>query len=105
MSVNVNKSFLGQSDFLGRLAIGEYNVIGFQEPGFDFQHQTRSTREWSVVYPKGHDPMQKKVTQSLIMVNIALDSTSWKQLPVESVDVVAIEIAGVFGKLRIFSVY
>ncbi|KZP02817.1 hypothetical protein FIBSPDRAFT_698291, partial [Athelia psychrophila] len=83
----------------------EYDILGIQEPGFDFRPQTRSTREWSVVFPKGHDLTQKKVTRALIMVNVALDSSSWKQLPVDSVDVAAIEISGTFGKLRIFSIY
>ncbi|KZP20756.1 hypothetical protein FIBSPDRAFT_741718, partial [Athelia psychrophila] len=87
------------------MQIGEFDVVGIQEPGFDFRPQTRSTGEWTMVYPKGHDATQKKTTRALLMVNIALDSSSWKQLPVNSVDVAAIEIKGVFGKLRIFSIY
>ncbi|KZP18036.1 hypothetical protein FIBSPDRAFT_745999, partial [Athelia psychrophila] len=105
LNINVNKSWLGQVDFLGGLETGEYDVLGIQEPGFDFRPQTRSTGEWTMVYPKGHDQRQRKATRALIMMNKALDSSRWKQLPVDSVDVAAVEISGVFGKVRIFSIY
>lgn len=84
---------------------GEDNILGIQEPGFNFRPQMRSTREWTVVYPKRHNESQRKVMRALIMMNKALDSSSWRQFPVELMDAAAVEVVGVFGKLRIFSIY
>lgn len=104
ININVNKSIHSQTDFLNRLDPREWDIVCIQEPGFDFRHTTRSTRKWTVVYPKGHD-LKVKRTRSIILVNAELPTSSWKALPVESVDVAAVQLTGKYGKIRVFSVY
>ncbi|KZP05107.1 hypothetical protein FIBSPDRAFT_693739, partial [Athelia psychrophila] len=102
--INVNKSIDAQVDFLQHVDPKEWDVLCIQEPGFDFRDTTRSTMKWTVVYPRGHNNRIKR-TRALIMVNRTLPTTSWKELPVESVDVAAIQMTGASGHIRIFSIY
>ncbi|KZP25664.1 hypothetical protein FIBSPDRAFT_678336, partial [Athelia psychrophila] len=102
--INVNKSYDSQVDFLQRMDPKKWDVLCIQEPGFDFRDTTRATQKWTVVYPRGHNNKVKR-TRSIIMVNKELPTTSWKALPVESVDVAAIQMTGASGVIRVFSVY
>lgn len=75
-----------------------------QEPCFDWRDTTRSTQKWSVVYPRGHNNKTKR-TRSIILVNATIRTTSWKALPVDSVDMAGVQMSGDYGAIRVFSIY
>lgn len=104
VNINVNKSIDAQTDFIQRLDPEEWDIVCIQEPGFDFRDTSRATLKWTAVYPKAHDPKTAR-TRAMILVNADLPKTNWKELPVNSVDVAAIQVTSENGKVRIFSTY
>lgn len=104
INCNVNKSIDGQTDFLQRIDPNDWDIVCIQEPGFDFRDTTRATQKWLVVYPRAHNNKVKR-TRLIILVNATLPATSWKSLSVNSVDVMGVQMMGMYGTIRIFSVY
>ncbi|KAJ7875219.1 hypothetical protein B0H13DRAFT_1571335, partial [Mycena leptocephala] len=68
-----------------------YDLALLQEPHFDFRGLSRATRAYNVIYPPGH-VANPRATRSLIFVNTQMPSSNWKQIPILSPDVTAIEI-------------
>lgn len=101
---NVNKSLECQTDFLNRIDPEFYDIVTIQEPTFDFQRDSRATRKWIAVYPWKNARTEDR-SRAMILINAELSSNNWAALPIDSLDIAAIEITGEFGKIRIFSIY
>lgn len=50
MQLNVNGSSTAQAELLNTYHNTNIDIIALQEPFFDFQGTTRSSREWVTVY-------------------------------------------------------
>jgi hypothetical protein len=70
----------------------------------DSKRLTRANPAWKVVYPSSYhtDP---STPCSIIFVNNRLNSNHWKQIPVPSNDITAIQFTGPSGTLAIFNIY
>ena len=101
---NLNKSLDAHSDLLHSLRSSNYHLAMLQEPYMDFNNTSRATPNWHVVYPSRHNS-PNETTRAVILVNAALSSCSWSQIPIPSTDVVGIQIHGDFGTIRFINVY
>ncbi|KZP26981.1 hypothetical protein FIBSPDRAFT_731435, partial [Athelia psychrophila] len=104
LNINVNKLLAAQTDILNRTNPADWDILCIQEPCFDFRDTTRGTLKWTMVYPRKHNNKVKR-TRALMLVNVKLPTTSWKELPVDLVDVAGIQMTGNYGALRIYSIY
>src|ERR1700733_14915921 len=102
---NINKSLLAQLDTLSTIK-KDYDVVLIQEPYFDFKGLSRANAHFTVIGPSKHrDHHATKPSRSIILVNKALDSSSWTSIDMPSPDITAIQVTGPFGTIRIFNVY
>jgi endonuclease/exonuclease/phosphatase family metal-dependent hydrolase len=81
-----------------------YDIALIQEPYYDMNHKSRTNLCFTLVYPASHavDPGK---SHSLILVNTQLPSSSWSQIPIDSLDLTAIELRGTFGVIRVINIY
>jgi len=84
----------------------KYDFICIQEPHFDFQAISRATSVWTAVYPTGfNNDKEKPLPRALTLVHTRISTNSWTQVPVDSLDVVAIRLTGNSGTLNIYNIY
>ena len=102
---NVRKSLTAQLATLHSVE-EKYDIICIQEPHFDFQHISRATGVWTAVYPTraGLDPNDNN-PRALTLVHTRISTNRWTQIPVDSLDVVAIRLSSEKGTLNIYNIY
>src|SRR5271155_5242566 len=84
----------------------KYDIICIQEPHFNFQAISRATSVWTVVYPTGfQNDIEGPRPRALTLVHTRISTNSWAQVPVNSLDVVAIRLTGTSGTLNIYNIY
>src|SRR5271156_5273340 len=84
----------------------KYDLICIQEPHFDFQAISRATSVWTAVYPTGFNHSKEgPLPRALTLVHTRISTNSWAQVPVNSLDVVAIQLSGNNGILNIYNIY
>jgi hypothetical protein len=64
----------------------------------------RANNHWRVVVPSQHGEEGKR-TRAVTLVNTSIPTDTWSQLHVPSPDIVAIELRGEFGTLRVVNIY
>jgi hypothetical protein len=84
----------------------KYDIICIQEPHLDFQAMSRATSVWTSVYPTGfkHDK-EGTPPRALTLVHTRLSTNNWTQVPVNSLDIVAIWLTCERGRLNIYNIY
>ena len=84
----------------------KYDIICIQEPYFDFQKISRATSVWTSVYPSGFRSIAEEPTpRALTLVHTRISTNSWVQIPVDSLDVVAIRLISEKGILNVYNIY
>jgi len=93
----------------------KYDIICLQEPNFDFQETTRATRVWHVVTPSKHrrevmegateEERESRRPRAIILIHERIATSSWTQVEVDSLDIVAIRLRGETGVINIYNVY
>jgi len=101
---NVNRSLIAQTDVLHSTNPKEYDMILLQEPYIDFLGATRATLYWMAIYPPQHCDAPKR-SQSIILVNKRIATSSWTQINIPSFDITAVQLHGEQGTLEIFNIY
>ncbi|KAJ7752431.1 hypothetical protein DFH07DRAFT_744950, partial [Mycena maculata] len=101
---NLDRSLDNQHELLQSMGRDLYHVAALQEPYIGVGNMTRANSHWRVVYPTQHGEPGKR-TRAVTLVNTSLSTGAWSQLHVPSPDIVAIELRGPFGTLRIVNVY
>ena len=101
---NLNKSLTAQLDLLNGTDPKDTDFVFIQEPHIDFQHQTRANQYWTVVYPTPHNT-SPACTRSVILVNKSVSKNNWRQLPIDSTDVTAIELSCANHKISFYNIY
>src|SRR5258705_5823102 len=81
-----------------------YDIIALQEPYLDTYGNTRASRYWRVVYPSSHLSPNSR-TRSTLLINSALSTNAWQQIPFDSPDVTIVQLSGTFGYLTLFYIY
>src|SRR5271168_5246922 len=102
---NTRKSLTAQLATLHSVQ-DEYDVICIQEPHMDFQAMSHATSVWTTVYPSGfnHD-REGPPARALTLMRTRISTNSWTQIPVDSLDVVAIRLTSTRGILCIYNIY
>src|SRR6266481_9776200 len=96
---NLNKSRVAQEDLINSDVHKNYDAMLLQELFIDTFGNTKSTRNWRVVYPLSRlsDPALPMV---VILVSATLDTNSWVQVHIMGTwDLVAIRFTGPFGSV------
>src|SRR5277367_111850 len=84
----------------------KYNVICIQEPYFDFQALSRATGVWTSVYPSGFSgATDSPPPRALILIHAKISTNCWVQVPVDSLDVVAVQFTSDKGVLNVYNIY
>ena len=101
---NLNKSLIAQLDLLNGTDPKDTDFVFLQEPHIDFLHQTRANQHWTVIYPSTHNrsPMR---TRSVILVNKSVSKNNWRQIPIESADVTAVELKCARNSISFYNIY
>ncbi|OAX31069.1 hypothetical protein K503DRAFT_660122, partial [Rhizopogon vinicolor AM-OR11-026] len=86
-------------------AMANWDILILQEPHINQHGNTRATPNWKVVYPTQRYTHTKQRSRAVILIKKSLDSSSWRQLPFPSSDVVIIQISGTHGKCSILNIY
>jgi hypothetical protein len=83
-----------------------YDIICIQEPHLDFQSMSRATGIWTAIYPSGfkHDAAGPP-PRALTLIHTRLATNNWTQIPVDSLDVVAIRLSCNQGILNLYNIY
>ena len=104
---NVRKSWDAQLHTIH--AVGnDYDMICLQEPHFDFQEKTRATGVWRVVLPSRYVSAaqeRRQVPRAAILVHESLSTNNWTQIDIDSLDVVAIQLASEQGVVNVYNIY
>ncbi|KIY51432.1 hypothetical protein FISHEDRAFT_37098 [Fistulina hepatica ATCC 64428] len=91
---------------LNDLGKTNYELAALQEPYIDFANASRRNAYWHIVYPTHHFKDNQPTTRAIILVNTSLPTNSWRQIPVDSPDVVAVQIKTDEGNsLAVFNIY
>ena len=102
---NLNKSDKAHFDLINSPVHTKWNLLLLQEPYIDKLGNMKATSKWHTVYPSSH-LTDTSITRAVILVNAAIDSNAWMQVPFKgSNDVVVIKLQLAQGQLFIFNVY
>src|SRR5271156_4606474 len=102
---NARKSLIVQLATLHSVE-DKYDVICIQEPYFDFQSLSRATGVWTSVYPSNFNKaVDGPVPRSLTLIHTRISTNCWVQVPVDSLDVVAVQFTSTKGALNIYNIY
>jgi len=84
----------------------KYDVICIQEPYFDFQSLSRATGVWTSVYPSGFSrATDGPHPRALTLIHTRISTNSWVQVPVNSLDIVAVQFTSDKGVLNVYNIY
>lgn len=100
---NLNKSETATWGMINTVNPKETDIIAIQEPYLDFLNRTRATKAWTTALPTGHYKDESKKSRALILVNSRL--TTWEQIMVDSLDVVAVRLKTRKWEMLIVNIY
>ena len=84
----------------------KYDVMCIQEPYFDFQSLSRATGVWTSVYPSGFSrATDGPHPRALTLIHTRISTNSWVQVPVNSLDIVAVQFTSDKGVLNVYNIY
>src|SRR5271154_6307781 len=84
----------------------KYDIICIQEPYFDFQSLSRATGVWTSVYPSGFSRAKDGPhPRALTLIHTRISTNCWVQVPVDSVDIVAVQFTSDKGVLNVYNIY
>src|SRR5277367_1055212 len=84
----------------------KYDVICIQEPYFDFQSLSRATGVGTSVYPSGFSrATDGPHPRALTLIHTRISTNSWVQVPVNSLDIVAVQFTSDKGVLNVYNIY
>ena len=102
---NLNKSDKAHFDLINLPVHKDWDLLLLQVLYIDKLGNTKATLKWHTVYPSSH-LTDTSVTREVVLVNAAMDSNAWTQVPLEgSNDVVIIWFQLAQGQLFIFNIY
>jgi endonuclease/exonuclease/phosphatase family metal-dependent hydrolase len=103
---NVNKSRICQHDLVSsaRLVREEIDIIALQEPSINHLGNTITSQDWTTIYPTNH-AAKPQDTRSIMLIRANILTDNWKQFDMDTGDITAIKIDGVWGTLTIFNAY
>src|SRR6266481_9969488 len=102
---NLNKSDKAHFDLINSPLHQDWDLLLLQEPYIDTFGNTKANSKWHTLYPSSH-LTDEATDRSIILVNAALDTNVWAQVPfVGSNDVTAIQIQLLQGQITVYNIY
>ncbi|KAG2120460.1 Endonuclease/exonuclease/phosphatase [Suillus discolor] len=104
---NLCKSPNAWEHMLKNLDPESYDLTCIQDPYLNpvnLANTSNLRSYWDVIYPSGHNS-GTSCTQVIMLVNKHLSNNNWHIIPIKSLNVMAIELTGQFGKVRIYNTY
>ncbi|KAG2336071.1 hypothetical protein BDR05DRAFT_897265, partial [Suillus weaverae] len=104
---NLRKSQGAWEHLLRNLNPEKFDIACIQEPYLNpvkLANASNLGRYWDVIYPLNHHASPDR-TQTIILINKRLSKNKWHAININSPNVMAIELLGLFGKVRIYNVY
>ena len=102
---NLNKSDKAQFDLINTPLHKDWDVLLLQEPYINNLGNTKATSRWHVIYPSSH-LADDSTCRSVILVNTALDTNAWAQVPLEgSNNITILQFQLPRGCLTVFNIY
>jgi exonuclease III len=104
---NLRKSPNAWEHMLKNLDPEKYDLACIQEPYLNpvnLANASNLRSYWDVIYPSNHNSGAHR-TQVIMLVNKRLSKNNWHIIPIKSPNVMAIELTGQFGKVRIYNIY
>ena len=102
---NLDKSDKAQCNLINSSVHKDWDLLLLQEPYIDKFGNTKVTSKWHTIYPSSH-LSDASVNRSIILVNTALDTNTWAQVPVEgSNNITALRLRLPHGQLTNFNIY
>src|SRR6266481_5733790 len=102
---NMNKSDWAQFDLINLPIHKDWDLVLLQEPYIDTLGNTKANSKWHTIYPSTH-LTDDTTNRSVILVNTALNTNLWTQMPFEdSNDVTIIQFRLPQGCLTILNIY
>ncbi|KAJ7747558.1 hypothetical protein B0H16DRAFT_1242952, partial [Mycena metata] len=103
---NLDRGMENHQQLLQKMGRDAYQFAMLQEPYIDFNNLTRANSHWRVVYPSPHvSGKGKPKPRAVTLVNTAISTDTWTQLQVPSLDMVAVEVKGSAGRIRMVNIY
>ncbi|KAG2074557.1 hypothetical protein BDR04DRAFT_1007511, partial [Suillus decipiens] len=75
------------------------------EPYINFLHNTSTNHCWHVLYPSEHLTNPQCCSRAIILVNSSINTSTWKQLPFPSSDIIVLQFGNQLGLCTILNVY
>ncbi|TRM60970.1 Endonuclease/exonuclease/phosphatase, partial [Schizophyllum amplum] len=102
---NMNKSRFAALTQANRPLHEEWDIICMQEQYMNSYDNIVANSRWRPVYPSRWSENRRR-SRSLILVNTALDTNSWRPVEIPGThDVTAIQLDTEAGKTTIFNIY
>jgi ribonuclease HI len=102
---NCRKSEFTQQCLTNALKPDKFDICLIQEPYLDHLNNTRSSPDWTAVYPPTHYLDNSPRTRSIILISPLIGSDICTVIPIKSPDITAIQIETQRGSVRIFNIY
>jgi len=104
---NLRKSNGAWEHLLRNLDPEVYDIACIQEPFLNpvnLVNASNLRQFWYIVYPTDHHTTPTR-SQMIMLVNKRLSKNNWHIVPIKSPNVMAVELMGNFGKVRIYNIY
>jgi len=99
--INLNKCKTAQLEYVAGVK-NKYDVMCIQEPYYDCRGTTRATNKWHLLEPTRDSNNPKR---AITMITTDLKSMDWKQIKIDSSDIVVVEIKGQGRTVEIYNIY
>ncbi|KAG2089123.1 uncharacterized protein F5147DRAFT_587326, partial [Suillus discolor] len=104
---NLRKSLNAWEHLLHSLNPDVYDLACIQEPYLNTVNLANAStlgRFWDVIYPSNHHSNAER-SQTIMLVNKWISKNNWHIILINSPNIMAIELTGQFGKVRIYNIY
>ncbi|KAG1879043.1 hypothetical protein F4604DRAFT_1499575, partial [Suillus subluteus] len=104
---NLRKSLNAWEHMLHNLNPNVYDLAYIQEPYLNMVNLANAStlsQYWDVIYPSNHNAKTER-SQTIMLVNKRISKNNWHIIPINSLNVMAIELTGLFSKVRIYNIY
>ncbi|KAG1722077.1 Endonuclease/exonuclease/phosphatase [Suillus paluster] len=84
-----------------------YDLACIQEPYLNpvnLANASNLRRHWDILYPSNHHANPER-SQTIILINKRISKNMWHIVPINSPNIMAIDLTGVFSKVHVYNVY
>ncbi|KAG2070303.1 hypothetical protein BDR04DRAFT_1019257, partial [Suillus decipiens] len=102
---NLNTSLVVQHSLLNSPIAQDWDIVALQEPHINSLKNSILSPYFHAVYPTTHFSKPDLTSHAITLVSKSFDTNSWQQIMFPSLDVMVIQLQGLFGQCTIFNIY